>query len=433
MEANIMQVLKRGLSIAALLGVGLGIIATASCRGCSSSSSDGGSGDQIGSCPFGTMPTKGTPFTDPDYGTTIVRITNKTVDGYAGPGIENEYARSDPENSNGRYVILRGNDGQWYLYDAASYQMLQQLNIIATGGEEPEPRWDATDPDVFYFLDGSQLKSYTITTKAITVVHDFSPAAMITTKTEGDASLDRRYWCLMLEDGDYNITSLVVYDRTEDRIIGQLNPPYKDGINWVSMDMSGTHCVIGYEDSDNDRDDKTPPVDVFDRNFNFVVTLPEGSTGHMDLALAANARDVMVYQNNATDWIAMADLTTGAETNLVKIPFDVNPDIGIHVSGNCSATPGRVLISTYNSFDPPPGSTHSWMDNLLFLVELKASPKITKLAHTCAYTSQEYSGEKNYFAEAFAAINTAGTRIYYGSNWCMYTADYSDAYAVSIP
>jgi hypothetical protein len=42
-----------------------------------------------------------------------------------------------------------------------------------------------------------------------------------------------------------------------------------------------------------------------------VIDLPSGVNGHMDLALTSDGKDVMVYQNNQNDWIAMADLDTG--------------------------------------------------------------------------------------------------------------------------
>jgi hypothetical protein len=73
------------------------------------------------------------------------------------------------------------------------------------------------------------------------------------------------------------------------------------------------------------------------------------------------------------------------------------------------------------------------MDCQLFMLELTASPQIWRVAHTQAYTSLDWDGEKNYFAEAFAAINTAGTKIYWGSNWRNYTTDYTDAYEVILP
>ncbi len=385
-------------------------------------------------------PAKGQLFSDPQFGGKLVRMTDKAVDGYSGQGIENEYARSDPENSDGTLVILRGNDGEWYLYNAASFKLIKHLSGINNGGQEPEPRWDAKDPKKFYFLSGMKLKSYNTDTGASAVVHDFSgvdpKAATITTKTEGDASLDRRFWCFMLEDSNYKLKSVIAYDMQTNAVLGQKPAgTFPDDINWVSMDMSGKHCVIGYEDSDTDKDEITPPVDVFSRDMSTkVATLPKGSNGHMDLALTADKRDVMVYQNNSTDWVAMADLETGKETNLIEIPFSTNPDIGLHVSGNCAGKPGWVLISTYGSKNPPEGKGHSWMDNMLFMLELKAKPAVRKLAATNAYTSINFDGDKNYFAEAFAAINTKGTKIYFGSNWgdCSKN-EYSETYVLTAP
>ena len=129
----------------------------------------------------------------------------------------------------------------------------------------------------------------------------------------------------------------------------------------------------------------------------------------------------------------MVDLNTGVETPLVAIPFNVNTEIGLHISGNNAQTPGWVLVSTYGAKNPPPGESHSWMDNQLFLVELKSNPRIWRIAHTHAYISLNPLDEKNYFAEAFATINTKGTRIYFGSNWENYTLDYSETYLVTLP
>ena len=383
-------------------------------------------------------PEKCTTITDANFGTTIARITAEGE--YSGAGIENEYARADPGNSDGTYLILRANSGEWHIYNASTFEMIFQLTgHIEEGGEELEPRWDAADPNTFYYLDGSMLRSYNVATRTAGTVHDFNDefpsAAFITTKTEGDASLDRRYWCFMVENEDYSILSVIVYDRTSDTVVGQKSS-FIDGINWVSMDMSGSHCVIGYEDSDADGDDVTPPAGVFSLNFGSSVSLPTGANGHMDLVLASDGRDVMVYQNNSTDFIEMADLETGAATQLIPIPFDVNGDIGLHVSGNSSATPGWALISTYGSRNPPSGQSHSWMDNQLFMVELKASPRIWRIAHNYSYTSDDYNPDNpvNYFAESFATINTEGTKIFFGSNWEIFTdLEYSDTYQVLLP
>ena len=381
------------------------------------------------------MPAKGVTKIDPNFHTSIKRITDKSIDGYAGPGIENEYSRTDPENCDGAVIILRENAGEWHLYNALTRARIKQVSITG-GGEEPEPRWDAVDPNIFYYLYGTELRSYNITNDASTLIHNFNypSATFISTKTEGDASLDRRYWCFIIEDAAYNVLKVICYDKTTDTILGtyeRASLPTGIGINWVSMSMSGSHCIIGYQD---DGAGDTPPTETFTRSLTHVATLPAGTFGHMDLAIDKSGNDVMVYQKTSdSDQIAMADLATGAETYLVEIPFGINGDIGLHFSGNCSQTPGWVLVSTYGSENPPTGETHSWMDEQLFMVELKSSPRIWRLTHTQAYTSLNYIADKNYFAECFAAINTSGTKIYFGSNWRNYTTDFSESYQIDLP
>jgi hypothetical protein len=375
-------------------------------------------------------PAKGDTVQDPDFLTTFQRITDKS-DGYAGPGIENEYAKTDPENCDGSLLILRGNDGSWFLYNPVTFQMIKNLDpAFHDCNQEPEPRWDQINPKVFYYLCQTELKSYNIDSDVSTSIHDFKKeipgVGLVTTGTEGDASLDRRFWCFMVDDSLYNLVSVVVYDRTLDSVVGRKDAAgFPDAINWVGMDMSGNHALVGFE--------ALPAVQVYSRDLLTVLILPSGSNAHGDLALTAGGSDVFVYQNTATDYISFADLNTGAETPLVKIPFDVNGDIGLHFSGNCSQTPGWVLVSTYGSQNPPPDNQHSWMDCQLFVVELKANPRIWRLVHTQSYTSKDFNGEKNYFAEAFATINALGTRVYWGSNWRNYTMDYTDTYELTLP
>jgi hypothetical protein len=386
-------------------------------------------GTEVYSPPSIPMPAKGVRFEDPNFHTTVLRFTDQAIDAYQGPGIQNEYAKADPENADGSLVILRGNTAYWYLYDRASAQLLQELTIFNDCNQEPEPRWDPNDPQRFFFLCQMSLRVYDVARDSVWIVRDFAAdfpgAYAITTGSEGDASLFRNRWAFMVVDEGYQLMSVFVYDRGVNAILGRRDGGFPDKINWVGMSMSGNHCMVGY-------DDLLYP-DAFSPDLSTSFSLPDGSNGHGDLAQTADGRDVHVYQNVATDYIAMTDLDSGEETPLVKIPFTTNYDIGLHVSGNCAATPGWVLISTYGAYDPPPERTHSWMDTQLFLVELKADPRIYRLAHTHAFTEQEYTGEKNYYAEAFAAINTSGTRVHFGSNWGDYRAEYSDSYIAELP
>jgi hypothetical protein len=371
------------------------------------------------------LPARGQVFADSAYGSVMVRISDKDADGYEGNGIQNEYARSDAWSSDGSWIVLRSNDGGLYLYDAASYSLTRDLSSLA-GDQELEPRWSADDPSGFWFLAGPCLMWYDTDKAAGDTVHDFrnefASCNVVTTGVEGDASRDGRYWCFMVRDAEWNLVACCVYDREKDSVVGT-KTDFHDEIDYVTMDASGAHAVIGYDAS---------PMRSYYRDFSHEVMLPEGAVGHSDIALTAGGTAVTVIQNTATDWISMVDLETGAETNLIAIPFDVNTDIGLHFSGNCYGKPGWVLVSTYGAVNPGPGRSHSWMDNLLFMVELKADPRVVKMCETKCYTGD--NPRSNYFAEAFASINRAGTKAVFGSNWgVLDPEDFTEAFEVHLP
>ncbi len=348
-------------------------------------------------------PGKGATVADPVYHTTIRRVTDRVQDGYASPAVVNEYARIDPENADGTRALLRGVDGAWYLYETATWRLLREVGF--RGNPDPEPRWDGADPALVYFVEGPCLWRYNVATDQTALVHDFRDedprCAIVRTRFEGEPSADSRYWCLRLEDADFRLLRVICYDKQPDRVVGRLTTGLGDW-DWTGMDLSGTHCLLGAGDVSG--------AYSYHRDFSHLVRLPRGM-GHGDVALTAAGRDVMVYQNASTDWIAMVDLETGVETNLLPIPFDDNLDIGLHVSGNSDRRPGWVLVSTYGQ----QRTAKSWMDQCLFMVQLQARPLVWRVAQT--FCIQDPALEKDYFGEAFAALNRAGTRIWWGSNW----------------
>ena len=56
-----------------------------------------------------------------------------------------------------------------------------------------------------------------------------------------------------------------------------------------------------------------------------------------------------------------------------------------------------------------------------------------RVTHTVSYTQRQATGEKNYYAEAFAAVDTGGTRVFWGSNWRDFKQDYTDTYQALLP
>jgi len=368
----------------------------------------------------GARPVRGQALADPVYHTQVVRVSDKAADGYSSPGLENEYARFSPENADGTRVLLRGTDGVWFMYSWPGHENLGQVQI---DNPDMEPRWDATDPNVFRYVEGPALREYRIDTGQGTVIHDFNEdnpqCAVVRSRYEGDSSTDARYWCFMLQDENWNTLAVVCYDRQGDAMVGRLDNP-EAAIDNVSMSMNGQRCIVVW-----DTDPATPPS-AFSRDFGTRIELPD-APGHADFALTADGHEVYVYQNIHTDWIAMADLETGAETNLVPIPFGDNPDIGLHMSGNCTAIPGWVLISTYGAST----QARSWMDQSLFFVQLTVNPVIWRVAQTNCLQSP--GDERDYFAEAFAAVNRAGTRVWWGSNWNVAGSPAFETYVAELP
>ncbi len=79
--------------------------------------------------------------------------------------------------------------------------------------------------------------------------------------------------------------------------------------------------------------------------------------GHSDLALDAQGREVLVYQDNDNDTIAMCDLATGQITDLCSVDSS-HTAIGLHFSGRALRVPGWALVSRMTSTRPlTPGWT----------------------------------------------------------------------------
>ncbi|MCJ7706775.1 MAG: hypothetical protein MUO38_04065, partial [Anaerolineales bacterium] len=185
------------------------------------------------------------PFRDPVFGTCLVRVTDREADlaeGDTSPGLKNEYSRVQSFNADGSRMLVRGIEGTWYLYDAASLQPLTQLPLGT------DPRWDGANPDLIYYSEDTRLMAYDIQSAQASLLHEFAadlPGQEITavwTRYEGSPSLDSRYWGLMAENQDWMTVAYLVYDRETDQVIGQLDMPPAE-IDSVTISPLGTYFL----------------------------------------------------------------------------------------------------------------------------------------------------------------------------------------------
>jgi hypothetical protein len=377
-------------------------------------------------------------FTDPTFGTCVVRLTDRANDlspGDTSTGLKNEYARVQSFNADGSRVLVRGTEMTWYLYDAHTLgPPLAELPLVA------EPRWDAVNPNLIYHTDPDEkrLMSYNVQTAAETVVHDFDGdfpgqnLAAVWTCHEGRPSRDRRYWGLMAENADWIPVAFLVYDRQTDQVtVRDMRgvPGVEEDVDHVTISPLGTYFLASF---DHDCEHGQPGTDaqpcglmVYDRDLTNGRSLLR-TIGHYDPALDAQGREVVVYQDNDTDHISMLDLETGDVTALWEIDFS-HTAIGLHFSGLAYDRPGWAVVSTHDD-DP---ATYTWMDDQVFAVELKSGGRVVRLAHTHSVVNDEL--ELDYWAEPHASVNHDLTRVVFTTDWGRTGTGAVEMFMVALP
>lgn len=360
------------------------------------------------------------PFRDPVFGTCLVRVTDRKADltpGDTSAGLKHEYSRVQSFNADGSRILARGINATWYLYDTGTLQPIEQIPIGS------DPRWDAADPNILYYSEETRLMTYDVSSREATLVHEFAsdPAlrsagqtlAAVWTRYEGSPSRDGRYWGLMAEDQDWRTTALLVYDRVEDRVLAERDMPTRPEIDSVTISPLGNY-FLAYDDEycePGTLGDEAHPCGlmVYDRDLTNGRSLLR-IVGHSDLALDAEGREVMVFQDIDADSISLLDLASGAVTPLWPIDFSHTP-IGLHFSGRAFNRPGWALVSTHDG-DP---AAYTWMDDLVFALELKSGGRVVRLAHT--HSLVDANQEHDYWAEPHASANPDFTRVLFTSNW----------------
>jgi hypothetical protein len=366
-------------------------------------------------------PAKGVAYADPAYGSCNVRLTSHASEAPQGFA-RNDYARRQAFNADTTRVLVNSLNGAWHVYDAGNAQYVRELPGLAG---DAEPQWHATDPKLIYFLPtngvGMQVRELDVASGSIRVVGDLAarikarwPTANAAwTKSEGSPSADGRYWCLMVDDANWNSLGVLSWDRDTDTLLGTLDTQ-GERPDHVSMSASGNYCVVS--------GDGPRGTVAYTRDFASQRKLLAKSE-HSDLALDANGDDVYVsvdYQSNAGD-IFMLNLRTGVRTALFA-NYVNGTATALHVSGKAFRKPGWVLISTYAESG---AAGRQWLHRKVMAVQLQANPKILALAH-------HHSVYNGYWTEPHASVNRDFTRVLFSSNWDSGSDLDVDAYMVEL-
>jgi PKD repeat protein len=375
-------------------------------------------GELVVPAPPLAKPTKGAAFSEPSFHTCVVRATDHAADGVSGYAVNDDSRRQSFNADDSRFIVTSG-DGTWYLYDANSLQKIAALNGPSGNAE---PQWHPTNPDILYYLPtngGTQIYALDVSTNSSTLAADlsgelpFAGAAHVWTHGAGSPSSDGRYWGFQVEDANFNILGLMVWDMLANRVVG--STPITTRPDNVSMSPSGRWLVSSASDG------------VYAWSPDFSVKKPLYThTENADLAIGANGDDVFVsidYQSAGGD-VFMVDIDTGVRKELFATYLN-GATSSMDFSGKAYASPGWVLVSAFAGTPSRDGST-PWFEERVFTLQLAANPQVFELA---AHRST-YNGA---VTQPYAATNHDLTRVLFNSNWGGSDPTDMDAYMIQLP
>jgi hypothetical protein len=357
------------------------------------------------------LPDVGARAKDPAFGTCLTRATPR--------GWMNGYSRFTAFNADGSRLLVRQAGGAWYLLDADA--LGTPTRALDAYGDDAAPRWHGRDPDVLFYLDGTSLLRYRISSDTTEVALDVAAASGLTGcsvdtvslgGSEGDSSAASRFW------GFQVVTTGSCHGTANHFVTADLDT----GETWThdlpgavempdnsSMSLTGKYFVANFQGQGcSGTGTLAHPCGVmaYTRRFE-TATMVHEDAGHHDEALSVEGHDVVVVKSNSTDFLEAIDLETHARTEIVAMNLDAQA-WDYHVSGNNWAAPGWVLVSE-DSYD----WNRHYLSRQIAAVELKGmdGARVVHLAHHRTRSTEYWTQEPH------ATVNADFTRVAFHSNW----------------
>ena len=398
-----------------------------------------------------SKPNKAQIFPEPVYGTCLGRVTDSNDIPVVGPatpageGLVNDYSMRQAFNADSTKLLVYAiNGGNWYLYDATTFNFIENLPL--SGGDN-EPQWDPTDPNLLYWLPtngGLVVNQLDVSTNQNTVIGDFTtrvpaiwPTAQhVWTRSKGSPSYNRQYWAFKVGDANFNLLGFMVWDKVHDQIVSTFTPTTAaDQVDpdWIGMSPSGNFVLVAWDAGAGPGD-----TEVFTPDFKNRFSLYSAGAEHGDIALDVNGDDVYVSIDYAnTGDIYMRRLKDGVLVDLVPTYLDpsVSWTTALHISGKAFAKPGWALISTYGASST--NNEQQWIEKKVFALQLtyNQNPTIYEITHTFQVDSAVGADPSigTYYTEPHASVNWDFTKVVWSSNWNVDSGINLDDYMVQLP
>jgi hypothetical protein len=331
-----------------------------------------------------------------------------------------EYSTMSPFNQDNTRLLIQ-HFSYFALYDGDG-NFLKDLYKYGVHASS-EPRWSRTDTNVFYYVNGNQLKSFNIGTNVVSVVHTFSEYSAISGKGESDISFDGTHF-VFSGDGRY----VFVYDipgDTKGSVFDVNGHPFDSLYITPDNNVTITWGAVGSS--------RYNGIEMFDQDMNFIRQLAHAG-GHMDVTRDTNGDEVLVWAN-----FNDSALTTPCTAGVTKIRLADGKQTciwtgdwgeAVHVSGTDDT--GWAFVETYSSRDLNPSTNWTPYQGELLQVKLDGT-EVRRLAH---HRSRPYSGNTYTYMPKMSASRD-GKKIVFASNYGLqsilgYPSNYSDAYLIDL-
>ncbi len=353
-------------------------------------------------------PAKGQPVTDPDFGTTLVRITDVKADwnsDYAVPVYPTVPAWNIDESLLIVYVTnpTRG----WALLNGKTYAFIKFLDIAPADVEQFD--WDARDPDVLWYIDGRVLTRFHVSTGQAEPVHTFASAA--------DWGADPMYssWASDVFAVREPATNHMLSWRPD---AGESTALSSSGDSPQAC-PSGT-CLFWSSPSGG----KVLNVATLATLRSMTLDPQE----HGDLGLDSQGRDFFaavsfdnVQGGGAT--LAVEWLISGTVKVIIgEANGDPYPPNGTLISAKALKRPSWVAVATTGDT----AHTPTYLDQEILLANVETG-QVCRAAH---HRSRGGNGPVGYWAQPNVVLSPSGTRIVFPSDW---GTDTVDTYVLELP
>ena len=347
------------------------------------------------------------PVREPDFGTTIVRVSGDpgaavpNVGGTWGNLSGNAYAKEPAWNADMSLLVLRvmsGGTPGWLYLDGNTYQpVFRRTSIPGT-----QELWHPTMPDVMVFSDANGSVGYwNVRTQAIS--YRYQTSGVYTGATlgagEGNVSADGRWVVVLAKRASDGHQVAYAVDLESGAKGGDIDMPAfgVSDADWASISELGGYIVIhGVVDGVGQRVKAWSRTTLQQTGY-----WPTHPMGHFDLGVTPAGREAAFGGDagtlNPTQMVTL-DLGSGGFTSVSRATtWDW------HASTRNTKRPGWGVVGTNNS-------TAFALSGEIWAVKMDGSQQVERYAHHRSVIT-------DYETAPFASPSWDGKRIIFRSNW----------------